>query len=49
VFDECFNPSISADGRHAAFASSSNMFFAGDTNLYPDVFVRDRLLKTTEW
>jgi Tol biopolymer transport system component len=54
------SPSISADGRFVAFVSSAPNLVAGDTNacepLYlpaplgpcPDMFVRDRLLGTTE-
>ncbi len=35
-------PAISADGRFVAFASHATNLVAGDTNLCPDVFVRDR-------
>jgi uncharacterized repeat protein (TIGR01451 family) len=41
-------PSISSDGRFVAFVSLAENLVAGDTNLAPDVFVRDRLLGTTE-
>jgi Tol biopolymer transport system component len=41
-------PSISADGRFVAFASSSVNLAAGDTDNATDVFVRDRLAGTTE-
>jgi Tol biopolymer transport system component len=41
-------PSISADGRFVAFASSATNLVAGDTNWADDIFVRDRLLGTTE-
>ncbi|MBI2901224.1 MAG: PD40 domain-containing protein, partial [Planctomycetes bacterium] len=41
-------PSISADGRYVAFSSSSNNLVVGDTNSTFDIFVRDRLLGTTE-
>lgn len=37
------NPSLSADGRFAAFYSRSDSLVAGDTNGDHDVFVRDRL------
>ena len=40
-------PSISADGRFVAFESSS-AYVAGDTNGASDIYVRDRLLGTTE-
>lgn len=39
------NPSISADGRHVAFDSSSRFLVAGDDNGYDDVFVYDRAAK----
>lgn len=35
-------PSISADGRYVAFASSSDNLVPGDTNHRSDIFVRDR-------
>ena len=35
-------PSMSADGRLVAFASSASNLVAGDTNGVPDVFVHDR-------
>jgi Tol biopolymer transport system component len=41
-------PSISADGRYVAFASTASNLVAGDTNAHSDVFVRDRLSGTTE-
>ncbi len=40
--------SISADGTFVAFWSLSSNLVAGDTNGYPDVFVRDRQSGTTE-
>jgi Tol biopolymer transport system component len=40
-------PDISGDGRFVAFASSSSTLVPGDTG-HGDVFVRDRLLGTTE-
>jgi Tol biopolymer transport system component len=44
---QSFYPSISADGRFVAFGSGS-VLAPGDTNLYADIYVRDRLLGTTE-
>lgn len=41
-------PSISADGRYVAFVSSANDLVLGDTNDARDVFVRDRVLGTTQ-
>jgi Tol biopolymer transport system component len=41
-------PSISSDGRFVAFSSHSSNLVAGDTNGFSDIFVRDRLLGTTE-
>jgi uncharacterized repeat protein (TIGR01451 family) len=35
-------PSISADGRFVAFASDAKNLVTGDTNEFPDIFVRDR-------
>jgi Tol biopolymer transport system component len=40
-------PSISDDGRFVAFASSATTLVPGDTNGAVDVFVRDRLNRTT--
>jgi len=40
-------PSISADGRYVAFVSYASNLVAGDTNGFPDVFVRDRQSGTT--
>jgi Tol biopolymer transport system component len=34
-------PSISADGRYVAFKSEATNLVAGDTNGFPDLFVRD--------
>jgi len=39
---------ISADGRYVLFASFASNLVAGDTNNVWDVFVRDRVAKTTE-
>lgn len=41
-------PSISGDGRYVAFANESTDLVPGDENANYDVFVRDRLLGTTE-
>lgn len=41
-------PSISAGGRFVAFKSQATNLVPGDTNGESDVFVRDRLLGTTE-
>ena len=38
---------ISADGRYVAFQSYATNLVAGDTNGFPDVFVRDRQAGTT--
>jgi Tol biopolymer transport system component len=42
-----FNPSISADGRYVAFASSADNLVSGDANGVTDVFVRDLVNHTT--
>lgn len=42
-----FNPSISADGRYVAFSSVATNLVPGDTNSVADVFLRDRVAKTT--
>jgi len=34
-------PSISADGRYVAFESSASNLVSGDTNVVPDIFVKD--------
>jgi len=39
---------ISADGRYVAFASMATNLVPGDTNDAIDIFVRDRILGTTE-
>ena len=39
---ESLAPSLSADGRYVAFASSASNLVTGDTNATSDVFVRDR-------
>ena len=40
-------PSISANGRYVAFESDASNLVANDTNAQRDVFVRDRIAKTT--
>ncbi len=44
----CGAPSISADGRCVAFASSATNLVSGDTNGCGDIFVRNRSHGTTE-
>ena len=41
-------PAISAEGRFVAFASYASNLVADDVNFVDDIFVRDRLLGTTE-
>jgi Tol biopolymer transport system component len=41
------SPSISPDGRFVAFASDASNLVRGDTNQVSDVFVRDRMARTT--
>lgn len=41
-------PAISSDGRYVAFVSFAENLVPGDTNQTADVFVRDRVLGTTE-
>jgi Tol biopolymer transport system component len=41
-------PAVSGDGRYVAFVSLATNLVAGDTNLAEDIFVRDRVLGTTE-
>lgn len=43
----CFDPSLSSDGRWVTFRSEATNLVGGDTNGKLDVFVRDRLLRTT--
>jgi len=42
------SPALSADGRFVAFDSFAQNLVAGDTNGFFDIFLRDRLLGTTE-
>jgi hypothetical protein len=39
---------LSTDGRFVIYASLSTNLVAGDTNGFQDIFIRDRLLSTTE-
>ncbi len=36
-----FSPAISANGRYVAFTSDADNLVPGDTNQFPDIFVRD--------
>jgi Tol biopolymer transport system component len=45
---DCFFPSISADGRYVAFQSAANNLVPGDTNVQSDVFVHDRVTGALE-
>jgi|GEM_PF-999319 len=45
---QCAWPSISSGGRYVSFTSCATNLVAGDTNVLPDVFVRDRAMSTTE-
>lgn len=40
-------PAISGDARYVVFSSDASTLVPGDTNGYPDIFLRDRLLQTT--
>lgn len=44
---DSYQPSISADGRYVAFASSSDNLVSGDSNTTADIFVRDLQGNTT--
>ncbi|MDQ2985195.1 MAG: hypothetical protein M3R13_00570 [Armatimonadota bacterium] len=44
---DCNNPSVSADGRFVTFGTTADNVVPGDTNGFPDVFVRDTFLGTT--
>jgi Tol biopolymer transport system component len=46
--DGSFGPAITPDGRYVAFWSEASNLVSDDTNGFLDVFVRDRLLGTTE-
>ena len=45
---ESLRPSISADSRYVAFSSVASNLVPGDTNGKSDIFVYDRLQRTTE-
>jgi Tol biopolymer transport system component len=45
--DYSFGPSMSADGRYVAFVSKASNLVRGDTNGTFDIFVRDRVARTT--
>ena len=45
---DCFFPSLSADGRFVAFQSTASNLVPGDANAQSDVFVYDRTLGTIE-
>lgn len=44
---ESWSPSISRDGRFVAFVSSGANFGTADTDIFPDIYLRDRGLGTT--
>lgn len=44
---DCYEPSISADGRYVTFSSFADNLVSGDNNQMSDIFIRDRLLGTT--
>ena len=44
---DSYDPALSADGRYVAFASDAPDLVPGDTNSATDVFVYDRVAKTT--
>ncbi len=46
--EDCYEPSISGDGRYIAFHSIASNLVAGDTNEERDVFVHDRQTGLTE-
>lgn len=41
------SPAISGDGRYVAYASASSGLVSGDTNSRDDIFVHDRVTRTT--
>jgi Tol biopolymer transport system component len=43
-----FETSVSSDGRFVAFGSTASNLVAGDVNAAADVFLRDRVARTTE-
>jgi len=46
--DGSYRPSVSGDGRYVAFRSNASNLVQNDNNGVTDIFVRDRLLGTTE-
>jgi Tol biopolymer transport system component len=48
ALSDSYSPSISADGRFVAFTSDAWNLVTGDVNSRSDIFVRDRVLATTE-
>lgn len=44
---DCYEPSISADGRYVTFSSFADNLVSGDNNQMSDIFIHDRLLDTT--
>ncbi len=44
---DSFSPAVSGDGRYVTFTSYASNLVADDTNDCADIFVRDRLLETT--
>jgi len=46
--DSSLSLALSADGRFVAFQSAATNLLASDTNVFDDVFVRDRQSSTTE-
>lgn len=46
---DSFDPVLSGNGRFVAFTSRASNLVVGDTNGLHDVFLRDRVLGTTEW
>ena len=47
VIPASYHPSISDNGRYVSFTSDAATIVRGDTNLMPDIFVRDRLRHST--
>jgi Tol biopolymer transport system component len=45
---DSYQPSVSQDGRYVAFYATASNLVGGDTNGFSDVFLRDRILGTTE-
>jgi hypothetical protein len=45
---DSYNPDMSDDGRYVSFSSAATNLVPGDTNNMVDIFVRDRILGTTE-